>query len=85
MMGVRLCLRTAATNAPAVHPPGDTWARKAMVMMMMPAGGNSWLVHQSSLAGLQAETTGESRRNGRRSEDFAYSVSKIPQEIFNIP
>jgi hypothetical protein len=39
------------------------------IMMMMPAGDNSWLVHQSSLAVLPAET---SRRNGRRRENFAY-------------
>jgi hypothetical protein len=29
--GVRLCLWTAATNGPAVHPPGDIWARRNMV------------------------------------------------------
>jgi hypothetical protein len=54
-------------------PPGDTWAWRAMVMMMMmPAGDYSWLVHQSSLSVLPGETSGESRRNGRRSENFAY-------------
>jgi hypothetical protein len=42
------------------------------MVVMMPAGDNSWLVHQSSLAVLPAETSGESRRNGRRSENFAY-------------
>jgi hypothetical protein len=31
--GVRICLRTAATNGPTVHPPGDMWAWRAMVMM----------------------------------------------------
>jgi hypothetical protein len=36
---------------------------------------NSLLVHQSSLAVLPAETSGESRRNGRRSENFFLSVS----------
>jgi hypothetical protein len=73
---VRLCLRTAATNGPSVHPPGDTWTWRAMVMMTMPAGDNSWLVHQSSLAGLLAEPSGASRRNGRRSENFAYQYLK---------
>jgi hypothetical protein len=26
-MGWDICLRTAATNGPTVHPPGDMWAR----------------------------------------------------------
>jgi hypothetical protein len=65
------CLRTTATNGPIVHPPGDMWAWRAMVMMM-PAGDNYWLVHQSSLAVLPAEKSGSSRRNGWRSENFAY-------------
>jgi hypothetical protein len=43
---------------------------------MKPAGDNSGLVHQSSLAVLTAETSGESRRNGRRSENFAYQYLK---------
>jgi len=29
--GVRLCLWTAATNGPTVHPPGDMWVWRAMV------------------------------------------------------
>jgi hypothetical protein len=29
--GVRPRLRTAATNGPTVHPPGDIWARRTMV------------------------------------------------------
>jgi hypothetical protein len=33
--GVRLCLRTASTNEPNVHPRGDVRAWKAMIMMMM--------------------------------------------------
>jgi hypothetical protein len=70
---VRLCLTTAATNRP-VHPPGGMWAWRAMVMM--PAGDNSWLIHQSSLAVLPAETSGASRRNGRRSGNFAYQYLK---------
>jgi hypothetical protein len=35
-------------------------------------GMNSWLVHQSSLAVYQQRHLGASRRNGRRSENFAY-------------
>jgi hypothetical protein len=50
---------------PIVHPPGDMWAWRGMVMMMMmtmmPAGDNSWLVHQSSLAVLPAEISGAGR------------------------
>jgi hypothetical protein len=55
--------------------PGDMWTWRAMVMTM-PVGDNSWLIHQSSLAVLPAETSGESRRNGRRSENFAYQYLK---------
>jgi hypothetical protein len=51
--GARLCLRIAATNGPIVHPPGDMWPRRAMVMTTMPARDNSWLVHQSSLVVLE--------------------------------
>jgi hypothetical protein len=73
-VGVRLYLRTAATNGPTVHPPGDKWAWTAI--MMMPSGDNYWLVRQSSLTVLPAETSGASRRNGRRSENFAYQHLK---------
>jgi hypothetical protein len=59
--GVRVCIRTAATNGPNVYPPGDMWAWRTMVMIM-PAGDKNWLVHQSSLAVLPAETSRESRR-----------------------
>jgi hypothetical protein len=51
------------------------WAWRAMVMMK-PSGDNSWLVHQISLAVLPAETSGASRRNGRKSENFAYQYLK---------
>jgi hypothetical protein len=40
--GLRPRLRTAATNGPVVHHPGDMWAWAATVMMI-PAGDNSWL------------------------------------------
>jgi hypothetical protein len=73
--GVRPCLRTAATNGCIVHPPCDIWTWRAMAMMM-PAGDNFWLVHQSSPTVLLAETSGASRRNGRRSENFAYQYLK---------
>jgi hypothetical protein len=46
-----------------------------MMMMMIPAGDNSSIVHQSSLA---AQTSGVSRRNGRRSEHLAFSVFEMP-------
>jgi hypothetical protein len=73
--GVRLCLRTAATNRPIVHPLGDMWAWRAMVMMML-AGDKSWVIHHSSLAVLPAETPAASSRNGWRSENFAYQYLK---------
>jgi hypothetical protein len=51
---------TAATKGPIFHPAGDMWAWRAMVMIMitMPAGENSWLVHQSCLAILSGDTSG---------------------------
>jgi hypothetical protein len=77
MMGWDWRLRTAKTNGPIFHPPRDyEWNA---VVMMMQAEDNFWLVYQSSLAVLPAETSGPSRRNGRRSENFAYSVSLIRQ------
>jgi hypothetical protein len=62
-----------------VHTSGECEWR---AMVMMPVGDNSWLVYQSSLVVLQAETSGASRRNGRKNEKFAYSVSLIRQLIF---
>jgi hypothetical protein len=44
--------------------------------MMIPAGDNSRLAHQSSLAVLPAETSGASKRNERRSENFSYRYVK---------
>jgi hypothetical protein len=41
-------------------------------MVMMSARDNSSLIHQSSLAVLPAATSGASRRNGQKSESFAY-------------
>jgi hypothetical protein len=57
----------------------------AMVMMVMPAGDNSRLVYYSSLVVLPAETSGASRKNGRRKEIFAYSVPLTRQLIFSMP
>jgi hypothetical protein len=45
---------------------------------MMPAEDNFLLVHQSSLAVLQAQTSGANRRN-RWSENFAYQYLKYLQ------
>jgi hypothetical protein len=64
--------------------PGDCKCR-AVVMMMMSAGDNSWLVYQSSLAVPPAETSESSRRNEGRNENFAYSASLIRQRIFYMP
>jgi hypothetical protein len=74
--GARLRLRTVATIGLIIYPPGDMWAWRAMVMVMMPVGDNSRLVHQTSLAALPADTSGAIRRNGRRSENFAYQYLK---------
>jgi hypothetical protein len=72
---VRLCLRTATNKGPIVDPPGDMWAWIAM-LMTIPAGNISWLVHHSSLAVLPAETSEASTRNGRRGENFACQYLK---------
>jgi hypothetical protein len=50
--------------------------------MMMPAGNNYSLVHQSSLAVLPAEASGASMKNGRRSENFAYQYLKYLKGSF---
>jgi hypothetical protein len=81
--GLRLTSQNRCHHWPVVHPPGECEWRA--VVAMMPAGDNSWLVYQSSLAVLPAETSRASRRNGRRNENFAYSVSSIHQQIFYVP
>jgi hypothetical protein len=78
-------LRTAATNGRIVHPRRYMWARRATMMMMMPSGCNSWLVQQSWLAVLPAETSGASRRNGRRRDNVTYSVHETSQRICYMP
>jgi hypothetical protein len=76
-MGWVLRLRSAATNVLIVHPPGDVWAWTSHGDDDDDAGwGNSWLVHQNSLAVIPAEIFGASRRHGRRSENFAYQYLK---------
>jgi hypothetical protein len=55
------------------------------VVMMMQAGYNSWHICQGSLAVLLAEIYLANRRNGRRNENFAYSLSLIRQGIFYTP
>jgi hypothetical protein len=72
---VRICLRTAVTNGSIVHPTGDMRAWRSMVIMML-AGNNFWLVHQSSLTVLPTDTSGASRGNGQRGENFAYQYPK---------
>jgi hypothetical protein len=69
-------LRTATTNGPIVHPPGDMWAWRAVVVII-PAGKNSWLVHQSSLATYQQRHLGASTRNGR-----IFNLPKILRPYF---
>jgi hypothetical protein len=61
-----------------VHPSCVMWALTATVMMT-PAGDNSWLLHQNSLTVLSEETSGASRRNGRKSENFSYQYLKYLQ------
>jgi hypothetical protein len=66
--GVRLCLRTAATNGPVVHPQCDVWAWTAMVMMPNSSTRAFWQFYQQ-------RSLGASRRNGR-SANFAYQYLK---------
>jgi hypothetical protein len=79
--GVRLTSQNRSLHWPVVHPVGESeW--RAMVMMMQ---AGDMTVCQSSLAVLPAETSGASIRNGRRNENFAYSVSLRHQRIFYMP
>jgi hypothetical protein len=48
---------------------------RAMLVMMIPAGYNSWLVHQSCLTVVPAEAECE----------FYLSASEIPEGIFYMP
>jgi hypothetical protein len=58
-MGVRLRFWTMVTNGPIVHLPGDGYmSMENHNEMMMLAGENLWLIHQSSLAVLPAESFG---------------------------
>jgi hypothetical protein len=50
------------------------------------AGWGYLLTRPTELSGSPtSRDMGASRRNGRRSENFAFSVSEIPQGIFNMP
>jgi hypothetical protein len=51
-------------------------------MIMMPAGDNTSLVYQSYMAVLPAETSGASRSNTRRNENFAYQYLKYLKIYF---
>jgi hypothetical protein len=83
--GVRLTSQNRGNHWSIVHPPGEfKWRTLMLMIMMMPAGDNFWLVYQSSLAVLPADTSAASRRNGRWNENFAYSVSSI-RRFFNMP
>jgi hypothetical protein len=62
--GETMSQKNRGHHCPIVHPPGECEWRA--VVLMIPAGDNSWLVYQSALAVLPAETSG----NGRRSENF---------------
>jgi hypothetical protein len=62
--------------------PGDMWSWRSMVMIM-PAKKKNWLIHQSSLAILPAESSGSKKEEWMKEwELFAYSVSEIPQGNF---
>jgi hypothetical protein len=50
--------------------------------MMMPAVENSWLVHQSSLAILPAQSSG--RRNGRKRRDFTLKAFPLNSKVIFI-
>jgi hypothetical protein len=59
------------------------WAGRAMVIMM-PTEENSWLVHQSSLAILPAETSESEYEEWTKEWEFCESVAEIRQRIFNM-
>jgi hypothetical protein len=65
--GLRLCLRTAATNGPIVHPPGDMWTWWWFRLGKTPDSYTRALWQS-----CQHRRLGASRRNGRRREHFAY-------------
>jgi hypothetical protein len=66
--------------------PDDMWAWTAMVMVvvMMPAGEITDSSTRALWQSYQQRYLVASRRNGRRSENFAYSLSEISQIIFNM-
>jgi hypothetical protein len=80
--GVKLMSQNRGHHWSIVHPPGECEWR--VLVMMTPTKDNSWLVYQSSLSVLPTKTSA-AKRNGRRNESFAYSVSLICQRIFYMP
>jgi hypothetical protein len=62
------------------HGGGDMM----MMMMMMPLGENYWTRPRERSGSPTSSHLGASRRSERRSENVAYSVSEIPQEILNM-
>jgi hypothetical protein len=76
--------QNCGTNGHIVHPPGDmlAWRAKAIVK---PAGKNSWLIHQSSLANLPVVIWEQAEGMDEEVRVFSYPVSEIPHELFNMP
>jgi hypothetical protein len=72
--GVILTSQNCSHHWPIVHPPANVSV--GAMAMMMPAGDNSWLDYQSSLTVAPAETSGASRRNEQRTENFTYKYLK---------
>jgi hypothetical protein len=60
------------------------WTRKSIVMLTMPARENSWLVHQSSLPVLPAETCRSKYEEWMKEWEFCLSPSELRQRIFNM-
>jgi hypothetical protein len=81
MMGWDYVSELRPPTGQIVHFPGDMWAWRAMAIMMS-AEDNFWLVHQSSLAVLPADTRGAIRRNGRRSENLPISIWNASRDLF---
>jgi hypothetical protein len=77
---VRLTSQSRSKHWLIVHPRGECKWRS--VVMMIPGGDYYLLVYQSSLAVLSTEISGASRRNGRRSENFAYDYLKYLKGSF---
>jgi hypothetical protein len=53
---------------PTVHPPGDMWAWRAMMMIML--AEENWFIHQSSLVKLPTESSGSKYEEWRKEWEF---------------